>query len=290
MADYQNTATADTIVGTVDRDYVSFYVQLHYALGSLDNDHISVGGGHDTVFFTAGTDSLFGGDGYDEFIVGSWLEVTDAPEAGSQGGYDRGTYYPSEVLIDIAAGTYSVTLVPRSDPVVGVPQLQFSGTLDGFERIITRDSDDTILGSSGGGFSAFLGANVENFAPGDGNDSIDGRGGYDILLYNNFNSGSSRTTGISVDYATGTLDDGSGSTDSFVNVERIVGSRLSDTFIGDERDQEMDGGGFGADSFFGGDGFDRVYFIWCEGSGIVADLLQEGGSYGNGDNCVLQGI
>lgn len=135
--------------------------------------------------------------------------------------------------------------------VTGVIQDGFGGTdslsKTGGGRFEVRGSyaDDVFIGSTGD----------ERFITERGDDSIDGGGGYDVLRYNR-----SGVDGLDINVATGTVTgawNGEAFTDTFANIDEIVGSRVNDVMTGSaERDILI--GHSGNDTIYGGDGDDRL--------------------------------
>ena len=113
-------------------------------------------------------------------------------------------------------------------------------TLDGWigdDTLRGGEGDDDLLG--------YFGDDV--LTGGAGNDDIDGEEGFDTL---DLSHDYLVTSGAEINIATGTLTDGYGSTDTFKNLERYVGTYGDDTFIG----------GAGADVLEGRSG-DDVYYV-----------------------------
>ena len=70
---------------------------------------------------------------------------------------------------------------------------------------------------------------AETFDGGAGNDTIDGRGGFDRAVYNADNGTAS---GISVDMAAGTvIGDASIGTDTLISIESVRGTNFADTYV-----------------------------------------------------------
>ena len=82
----------------------------------------------------------------------------------------------------------------------------------------TREIHDASSGSASG--DSFLGLA--------GNDTIDGRGGFDTALYSGFNT----TGGVSIDMASGTVTgDASVGTDTLHDIEAVQGTNFADTYV-----------------------------------------------------------
>ena len=116
---------------------------------------------------------------------------------------------------------------------------------------------------------------------GQGNDTIDGRGGFDLVDYGTSYSGAP-TAGAIVNlssaggdgrappsYAAGTARDGWGGIDTLSNIEGAIGTAFGDTLIGrSSAASRLEGGagddslvgGNGANTLMGGDGNDTITF------------------------------
>jgi Ca2+-binding RTX toxin-like protein len=119
------------------------------------------------------------------------------------------------VTADIQAGTGHGT-APGDLAGVG------TDTFTGVNALEGSDFDDLLFGSDNAPLTA------ENFVGGVGNDTIDGRGGFDRAIYSN---DAAVAAGISVDLAAGivTGDERVG-TDALRSVEAVRGTAFADTF------------------------------------------------------------
>lgn len=266
--------------------------------GAEGNDEITGNGGDDDLRGNGGDDILIGGDGRDDLRGGDGDDTLDASggDASTQGfgdyirpGLGMNTILGHAALfatgegIDISYGDLSgiggVTINVGTDgmgtTVSGTPGLVedtfsyahfFEGSQDG----------DTFVGSANEDFEGWSGL--------DGADSFDGGGGFDSLRYNDdiFYDGFG---GITVDFAdgAGTVIDSWGNTDTFTDIDQIVGSQNddymeatgntgvrfrgedgNDILIGTNEDDILEGGdgddeitdGSGTDQSYGGDGDD----------------------------------
>jgi hypothetical protein len=119
------------------------------------------------------------------------------------------------VTVDIQAGTGHGT---AAGDLAGVGTDTFTG-VNGIEG---SDFNDLLLGSNNAPFSS------ENFVGGVGNDTIDGRGGFDRAIYSN---DAAVTAGINVNLAAGTVTgDARIGTDTLRSVEAVRGTAFADTF------------------------------------------------------------
>ena len=300
MADFYNKDGADRMFGTNVRDffyghYITQADGTFYNRGADDNDLVSAAGGDDVLgLMGLGSDTLDGGDGWDYLDLYNFLsfelyrETKEFVEANSNTTY---YYRPKMVstIIDLQLGSYEVKWTGKST-WSGDPDLDMTtmGAVRNIEMLWGGDSNDTFRGSDRGELDEIYGY-WEEFHPAGGNNTIDGRGGYDVLsyaiIYGYRDSNSDTIRGAVIDFAAGTVDKGAEGFDRFTNIERVVGSPYADTFIGSDNDDEM-GSNHGADSFYGGGGFDRVYFLdWNNAGGIDVHL-----GTGTGKNSIGQAL
>ncbi|PJK27374.1 beta strand repeat-containing protein, partial [Minwuia thermotolerans] len=171
-----------------------------------------------------------GGAGNDDFTGG--------------GGFDRLDYITAAggVTLDIGAGTTSV---------------DGDGGVDSFaviDEVRGSTFADSMLGSAGD----------DRFIPDEGNDTIDGLGGFDLVRYDRTNVDS-----VNFDASTGLADvtiNLTAYTQTLANIEAVRGSDGDDTLIGGADPENFRGnggndfisGGVGDDSLFGGFGNDSL--------------------------------
>jgi len=121
---------------------------------------------------------------------------------------------------------------------------------------------DTLLGTSSSDW----------FAPGAGNDSVDGGSGMDILAY-----GGNPSMGVSVNLAGGVASDGDGGIDVFSSIEMVVTSYSNDTVIGDGGANVISLGA-GADYSDGASGRDIISYALGFSDGAIAYTYNEVGN------------
>jgi Ca2+-binding RTX toxin-like protein len=142
-------------------------------------------------------------------------------------------------------------------------------TFTGVNGVTGTDYADRLTGSDGGGIVGTVRA--ESFDPRGGNDTVDGMGGYDTVFY----SSAPNAIQVNLTLATGqVVQDGWGSSDTLVNIERVEGSHRNDTFLGNSGDNSFRGLK-GADSIDGGDGQDVADYgspRMSESAGVIVDL------------------
>jgi len=122
---------------------------------------------------------------------------------------------------------------------------QGTDTLSSIENVITGAGDDTLIGDE----------NDNVLRGGSGSDSLVGGTGNDTADYTAIGGG------ITADLGSGVVDAGELGTDTLTSIENVIGSASDDTFIGDENDNVLDGGG----------GRDTVDYS-AIGTGIVVNL------------------
>lgn len=107
-----------------------------------------------------------------------------------------------------------------------------------------------------------------------GNDTIDGRGGIDVVRYDTAGAA------VNVNLATGTASDGYGGIDKLFNIEGVRGSKFNDILTGGNPDSgtgATDGierfeGNAGNDTIDGGAGYDRVEYRWASTAAVNVTL------------------
>jgi Ca2+-binding RTX toxin-like protein len=223
---------------------------------------ILTGGFNDSI--VGSSDTVF-----EQFEPGSGDDTVDGGALADKVGRaaNRINYQNADfaVVVDLAAGT------GRGG--------QGSDTLRNITQIRGSSYGDTLLGSDNNRYHS------EQFEGRAGNDTIDGRGGLDIVRYDN------DISAVVVNLATGTARDGWGTTDTLLNVEGVRGSSFDDLLIGGNPvngttaigDRATDGderfiGGAGNDTLDGGQGYDRAEY----GSSTAAVVVVLGGTAGPG--------
>ena len=254
------TSGSDVLLGTSQADVISGLAGNDRLQGFGGNDLLDGGAAFDRAVYTDATDgisvnlaagtasgpgvgtdtlvaieSVVGSDFADTFNATGFAGVTGTPgtpigfnEFEGRGGNDtilsavnplgatltRASYVNATagVTVDIAAGTADGDGSVGHDTFVGLGILSVWGS----------SLADTLFGSNNG-FGT-----IEVFAGFAGNDSIDGRGGFDRVDYNN---DPATTSGITVDLAAGTLTgDATVGTDILVSIEAVRGTNFADTY------------------------------------------------------------
>jgi Ca2+-binding RTX toxin-like protein len=207
-------------------------------------------GGTDTLIAiegvrgSGGNDTLTGG-----LAANDALEIfmgnagADTINGGS--GYDRTDYTSSTAGVTVTLGG------------AGAGSAQ-----DGYGTTDTLVSIEAVRGSTfGDRLNGSAVATLESFEGREGNDTIDGGGGLDRVVYE-LSKGA-----VTVNLATGTATDGYGGTDTLSAIEDVLGSRnYADALTGSTAANRLDGlggndnvnGGAGNDTLIGGTGNDTL--------------------------------
>lgn len=241
---YVNLATGVAIAGPGDTDTLH---NIERVRGSQYNDTL-IGGNPDNGAFSLEGREAFRGDAGNDFIDGG-------------AGFDVAEYSSA------TSGVYVVLGGPSAgfayDGVGGVD------TLLNMERVNGSFFDDYLSGSDAAVYESYEGAA--------GNDTIDGKGGADRVIYGGSRAGVNvnLVAGIATEfYRYGGFDTGMDEeiltmgTDVLLNIEEISGSAFDDTLIGNSAANFIEGsdgddtidGGAGVDTMEGNDGSD-VYFV-----------------------------
>ncbi|WP_375161679.1 tandem-95 repeat protein [Bradyrhizobium sp. RDT46] len=208
------SVTVDLAAGTASGAGVGSdaLVNMEGAVGGAFNDTFNAAGftGSSAQPGVAAGQSAFEGGGGDDVITGQinalGQSVTRVEYLGAA----------AAVTVDLAAGTGQGT---AAGDLANVGHDTFTNALQG---VYGSAFDDTIYGSNNASFT------YEAFEGRAGDDYIDGRGGYDIVTYNN---DPATGAGITVNLANGTVTgDASIGTDTLRNVEAVRGTNFDDVF------------------------------------------------------------
>jgi Ca2+-binding RTX toxin-like protein len=207
---------ADQLFGQDDNDTLIGKGGADLLFGGNGNDTLSGGDGDDDVFGNAGNDRMIWNPGDDtdlfeggadddtaEVNAGNGDEQFTITANGSRVRFDR--VDPAPFSLDIGTTEHLVVNANGGNDTItagnGLAAL-ITLTLDGGggnDTITGGDGDDLILGGTGddivvggrGEDTALLGDDDDTFIwnPGDGNDTVEGQGGFDTLRFNGSNAG-----------------------------------------------------------------------------------------------------
>jgi Ca2+-binding RTX toxin-like protein len=238
-------------------DYIHGYEGDDELHGGEGNDTLHGGGGNDRLEGDGGNDKLYGGSGNDTLSGGAGDDMLDGGD-----GEDvllPGTSAQTGVVIDTKVGS-------ASDGLGGVDSISnfeaFGGTPYA-DQFFGRDTDASVaieLNAVSGNVQ-----NYEIFRANAGDDTIDGRGGYDEV---NFNSA---TVGLVIDLAKTQQPDGMGGTDNISNIEGVEATNYDDTIYGTDGANSLDGR-LGNNIIDGRDGYDFVEYNGGGRHNVIADL------------------
>ncbi len=245
-----------------------------------EDDDIYGFGGDDVIASLEGNDRIVGGDGADTIDGGAGDDLVDYSDEGGAGGvvvnlsgidFDTGNGDPITIAAHSAIDSFgNVDTLTNIENARGTSQNDvFVGT-DEINRFEGLGGGDIVIGGSRDDF----------FNAGSGNDSFDGGGPHDADVIEYWFNGESQLHGITLVQDgddSGTVIDPWGDTDTFVNVETVVGSAFSDSFTGAWGNDRFVGAD-GADSFDGQGGRDWIDYYWEQGNqqatGIIANLSE----------------
>jgi Ca2+-binding RTX toxin-like protein len=211
-------------------------------LGSGAAENYEGRGGADSIFSGGGDDTVLGGDG-DDLINGQ--DGDDILDGGA--GFD---------YVDFGGASEGVTVNLATGKAKGLGK----DTITHFEGVTGSNFADMLIGSDAdNAFSGYV-----------GNDTIDGRGGVDIVFFN------SSSIGMSIDLRGGTSTSSDLGNDQLVSIENVVATLGADSIDGSGAanlvyansgadtvtglgGNDTLSGAAGADSMNGGAGADTLY-------------------------------
>jgi Ca2+-binding RTX toxin-like protein len=176
----------------------------------------------DTLAGNSGLNFFLGGLGNDT-IIGNGFNAAPADAK-----FDVASYETASGAVNVNLATGVTTGAAGTDSLVGI------------NAAFGSNFADTLLGSSGD--NGFVGLQ--------GNDTIDGAAGFDVVGYED------ATAGVNVNLTTGLATGGSGS-DTLLNIEGVFGGDFNDTLTGNAGNNILGGEG-GNDSLIGNDGNDTL--------------------------------
>jgi Ca2+-binding RTX toxin-like protein len=267
------TAGNDSVLGTAAYDVINGFAGDDSLYGRAGNDTLNGGDGHDSLTGGVGADKLNGGAGFDHVrYEGATSGITVAlyNSAANTGEAFGDTYTDIEGLVggqfhDILYGDGA------GNSLYGVGGNDWIDGMGGLDYLIGGDGDDVLVSHAG--------AQV-----------LDGGNGFDIARYE------WATVGVIAALYNSTLNTGEAAGDTYTSIEGLVGSVHTDYLYGNSAvnyihgydggdwidgmgglDTLVGGGGHdnlvsraGAQTFYGGDGFDFVRYETSNGAVAAA--------------------
>ena len=216
-------------------------VDLVLVAGDAGDDTLIGGDGDDTFVTGLGADSIDGGNGFDAF------EAFDATE---------GVFIQLGDGVAFNDGFGFEDTITGIEAVYGSAYADFIAGNDENNWLVGNDGDDMLLGGYGD----------DQFAGGTGSDYIDGGAGWNAINFSD-----SAVEGIHVQlYANTVVNDGTGWSDTVVNIQEVGGTVFDDLIEGDWQDNFLYGGDGGNDTLVGLGGNDQLI-------GVDGDDLLIGG-------------
>ncbi|MEI8266615.1 MAG: Ig-like domain-containing protein [Betaproteobacteria bacterium] len=233
--------------------------------GTRFNDVFDAQGFSESSLNAGGTASFWKG-------MTNWYTPMGGNDTVTGNGYTRLVFTTAMMGIDANLAQGYVDSLATDAATRASPEYLYTvgrTTFTGVNGVTGTDYADRLTGSDGGGIVGTV--RSESFDPRGGNDTVDGMGGYDTVFY----SSSPNAIQVNLTLATGqVVQDGWGSSDTLVNIERVEGSHRNDTFLGNNGDNSFRGLK-GADSIDGGDGQDQADYgspRMSDSAGVIVDL------------------
>jgi VCBS repeat-containing protein len=275
-----HTSTASFSIDTPGTSSTAGNNNIDISTASYDYSYVDALAGSDTVTGNAGLDTFIGGagadtingGGSDDLIVGGLGDDT-ALNGGAGNDVIRGG--AGNDTIDGGSG---VDLIDFSDSTVANAGIAFTlaaggnGSFNAGAVGLGTDGYSNIEGVVGTAFNDILTGNSGDnvLRGGGGNDTLNGMGGVDLIDLSDATAGGTFTLGAG---GSGSIAAAGTGTDSYSNMEGIIGTAFDDVITGNAGDNVLQGGA-GNDTLSGGAGNDILV------GGAGANIL----TGGNGDD------
>ena len=263
-------------------------------VGDSENNELSGEAGNDLIQGLAGDDTLMGGLGNDSLDGGDGADSLDGGD-----GIDSASYRESLVGLTVDLFTPALnTGQAQGDSFLGVENIEgsdFDDTLSGdsgVNRLDGFDGNDVLFGR-GDDDNIFGGSGDDMLIGGEGADVHNGGVGIDTASY------ADATTGLTIDLETPSASTGDALGDTFISIEKFLGSAFADSLLGNAAINQLEGGegddvlrgrggadtlnaglgddllegGQGADSLIGGEGIDTASY--SDATSVVRVFLND---------------
>lgn len=252
---WSSSSGRDFVFGGSGNDTIIFGSGSSTGVGGGGKDQIFGGSGNDILKGGAGSDRLLGGGG-DDLLAGG--KNGDFLQGGS--GTDTASYKNAGRAVVIDLGSNAGEGDAKNDKYRSVEIFEGSN----FDDVFRGDKAKNV----------FMGGRGDDNLNGNGGDDIlNGGRGADVLAGGRgFDSASyaSSNTSVKINFKSG-FQSRESKGDTFVSIERFIGSNFDDTFIGASGNDVFEGGG-GADRLVGGAGRDAASYSTAK-SGVVVSLV-----------------
>src|SRR5688572_7202523 len=193
-----------------------------------DNANIINGGaGHDHLIGVGGADSIFGGDGHDVFTIfgNDTGGYGDDTLNGGNGGHDRVVYGDASTGVAVFIGNETI----NGEATGGDGAHNSTLTLIDIDEVTATDFDDVFNANSETEVNGRITDIVQRFEGRGGDDTLNGAEGDGRITIIEFTGAAGA---VAINLGEGTAADGDGGTDTFTNVDGVVGSAHDDEIIG----------------------------------------------------------
>ncbi|QRM28126.1 calcium-binding protein [Microvirga sp. VF16] len=259
------------------------YSSIEGLTGSAYDDRLVGNALHNVLQGGAGDDLLEGGEGSDQLVGGEGIDYAsyENAAAGVTAKLTLNHHNEGEAAGDVYASIEGLIGSRFKDELAGD-----KGTND----LQGRDGNDVLIGL-GGQDRLDGGLGDDTLYGGIGADHLVGSFGIDWAAY------SVDGTGVTVHLAKPHLNTGEAAGDTYDGIENVSGTKLTDTLVGDAKNNVLSGlgsddilrGGLGADTLDGGEGFDWASYAEAT-SGVRADLANRALNTGEAGGDAYVGI
>jgi Ca2+-binding RTX toxin-like protein/subtilisin-like proprotein convertase family protein len=272
--------------------------QDNLIIGNAGDNSLDGEAGSDTLAGGLGADSMAGGAGSDLYFVDTTTDVVTEDLGGGSDTLRASASYTLATGSEVerlettdqnAATTINLTGNAFGQTIAGNAGANRLSGLGGNDALSGNGGNDQLLGGEGN----------DNLNGGFGNDTLIGGLGADVMNGGNGSDladYSAAALAVAINLATGgTVGEAAG--DSFISIERVVGSGHNDTLAGSGTADRLEGiggndlliGDIGGDTLAGGDGNDRLDG-GADGDSLVGGDGADSFSGGDGNDSMTGGL